>query len=71
MLLQVLVKAQSMEKLVAMCNMINLKGGISYNYTPFLYDGKTYYTTYYVDTDNSDLIRKISENERRSNSSKK
>jgi hypothetical protein len=70
MLLQVLVKAQSMDALVTKCNLINLKGGYSYNYTPFLYDGKSYYTTYYIDTENSDLIRKISENERRNTTKK-
>lgn len=65
MLVQVLVKAQSMEALVAKCNLIVLKGGISYNFTPTVFDGKQFYTTYYLDTDNSEIIRKVSELERR------
>ena len=70
MLLQVLVKAKSMDELILKCNMIVLKGGISYNFTPTVYDGKSFFTTYYVDTENSELIRKISENERRNTTKK-
>ena len=70
MLLQVLVKAKSMEELVSKCNMINLKGGISYEYTNHIYDGTFFYTTYYVNLDSNEVIRKVSELGRR-NSSKK
>lgn len=59
-----------MEKLVASCNTLVLKGGISYNFSPFIYDGKQFYTTYYVDTDSSDLFKKVAELERRNTSKK-
>lgn len=70
MLLQVLVKAKTMEELVAKCNLINLKGGYSYNYTPFVYDGTWFYTTYYMDLDNSEVVRKVSALERRNTTKK-
>ena len=70
MLLQVLVKAQSMEELVNKCNLINLKGGHSFNFSPVVFDGKMFYCTYYIDTDQQEIIRKVSEIERRNTKSK-
>lgn len=70
MLLQVLVKDKTMEGLVAKCNMINLKGGISYDYSNFVYDGKFFYTTYYMDIDSNDVYRKVAALERRNTTKK-
>ncbi len=62
--LQVMVKADSMEKLVAECNLISLKGGMSYNFSPPIYDGKFYYSVYYVDVEDATIIAKVMLNER-------
>lgn len=70
MLLMVLVKAPTMESLVNKCNMLVLKGGISYNFSPPLTDGKQFYTTYYVDTESSAVFRKVAEVERRNTTKK-
>lgn len=70
MLLLVLLKDKTMEGLVAKCNKLNLTSGYSYNYSPFLFDGKMFYTTYSLNMDGNEIVRKVSELERRNTTKK-
>lgn len=58
------VEADSMEQLVSTCNTISLKAGQSYNFSPPIYDGKKFYTTYYVDLESAELLAKVIRDER-------
>lgn len=64
MFLRGLLKAKTMEQLVNKCNMLNLKSGGSYNYSPTIFDGQFFYATYDVDMDRNEIIRKVSALER-------
>lgn len=69
MLLLTALKAKTMEELITKCNMLVIKGGISYDFK-IVTDGKQFYATYFVDTENSELIRKVSALGRRNTTKK-
>lgn len=62
--IQVLVEADTMAELVANCNMISIKSGISYEFGNYITDGKKFYCTYYVDLESNDVFRKVRSIER-------
>lgn len=57
--LQILVEGKTMAELVANCNVISIKSGISYKFENYITDGKKFYCTYYVDLDSNEVFRKV------------
>ena len=64
MKLMQVIKATTMEKLVLEANTLSIKGGITFNFSNPVYDGKFFYVTYYIDVENMDLIKKLGQIQR-------
>ena len=62
--LQVSVSAETHEELIQKCNMISLKSGQSFKFDTPVWDGKKFYTTYYIDLEMNEIFTKVSQRER-------
>lgn len=62
--LQVSVSANTHEELISKCNMISLKSGMSFKFDTPVWDGKKFYTTYYIDLEKNEIFTKVSRRER-------
>lgn len=62
--LQVIVEADTMQELVDKCNLISLKSGVSYQFTPAVFGNNKFYTTYYIDLEMNDVFKKVARNVR-------
>lgn len=62
--LQVSVSAETHEELIQKCNTISLKSGQSFKFDTPVWDGKKFYTTYYIDLETNEIFTKVSQRER-------